>query len=293
MARNRRKKVEEHENHDRWLVSYADFITLLFAFFVVMYAISSVNEGKYRVLSDTMVDAFSEKLQETPEQKAPMLSETVHDGKFLERVDKQAEAPAEEMQQDGSYKMNLSSDTKPQDDRLWVVASNLDSSLQGYIDEELVKVNLQGDKIEVQLSNEMLFGSGSARLSSEARKAFRDIALIVGPLKNEIFVEGHTDNVPISTLAFPSNWELSSARAAAVVNYLARQGVEPQRMAAMGYGEFRPIASNDVTEGRGQNRRVTLIIRSSQGGNPYGELKSRDKDAEKDLPWAESPGGGA
>jgi len=117
--------------------------------------------------------------------------------------------------------------------------------------------------------------------------------LIVKPLKNEIFVEGHTDNVPISTLTFPSNWELSSARAASVVNYLSRQGVEPERMAAIGYGEFRPIASNDAPEGRGKNRRVTLIIRSSQGSNPYGELKDENiSKPDQDLPWAESPGGG-
>jgi chemotaxis protein MotB len=294
MARNRKKRVEEHENHERWLVSYADFITLLFAFFVVMYAISSVNEGKYRVLSDTMVDAFSENLKEDEDQKAPMISDQVLEGEFVER----AEAPKEQSPADAATDdqkdnaQQLDSDIETQDNRLWVVASNLDSSLQGYIDQDLVKVNLQGDKIEVQLSNEMLFPSGSARLSEEARKAFRDVALIVRPLKNEIFVEGHTDNVPISTLAFPSNWELSSSRAAAVVNYLARQGVEPERMAAIGFGEHRPIASNDDAAGRSQNRRVSLIIRSSQGGNPYGDLKDKPKQNQRDLPWAESPGGG-
>lgn len=297
MARNRKKRVEEHENHERWLVSYADFITLLFAFFVVMYAISSVNEGKYRVLSDTMIDAFSEKIKEDQEQKAPLISDQPRQGDFVERAESindraPADSSAEDQkQQQQEQQQKLDADIEPQDNRLWVVASNLDSSLQGYIDQDLVKVNLQGDKIEVQLSNELLFPSGSARLSEEARKAFRDVALIVRPLKNEIFVEGHTDNVPISTLAFPSNWELSSSRAAAVVNYLARQGVEPERMAAIGYGEHRPIASNDDAEGRGQNRRVSLIIRSSQGGNPYGDLKDKPR-SERELPWAESPGGG-
>ena len=225
MARKRKKRVEEPENLERWLVSYADFITLLFAFFVVMYAISSVNEGKYRVLSDTMVEAFSDKLNEG--QQAIALPEDLSDeqlAKLKEQADKDNLDKDKDKDKDKAPQSS-SSDQKPEDDRLWVVASNLDSSLQGFIDEDLVKVNLQGDKIEVQLSNEMLFGSGSARLSTEARQAFRDIALIVKPLKNEIFVEGHTDNVPISTLTFPSNWELSSARAASVVNYRSRQGV--------------------------------------------------------------------
>ena len=164
--------------------------------------------------------------------------------------------------------------------------------MQGFIDEKLVKVNLQGDKIEIQFSSKLLFGSGSARLSAEARKAFRDIALIIKPLENSIFVEGHTDNVPIKTLAYPSNWELSAARAASVVEYLARQGLDPRRLAAIGYGEYRPIDSNDTEEGRSNNRRVTLVLRSEKTGDPYGELGAESALPDQaDVPWAESPGG--
>lgn len=296
MARSRKKKVEEHENHERWLVSYADFITLLFAFFVVMYAISSVNEGKYRVLSDTMVEAFSEKLKEQQQTELPLLSDKEQPGDFLDRgqetnlqADSQSANQSEQSQQ-GQPEQAAPDDAEPVDDRLWVVASNLDSSLQSFVDQELVNINYQGDQIEIQLSSKMLFGSGSARLSPEARKAFRDIAIIVRPLKNTIYVEGHTDNVPIKTLAYPSNWELSAARAASVVEYLARQGVDPQRLAAIGYGEFRPIAGNDTEAGRSQNRRVTLLIKSKQGGNTYGEIGIVSPD-QGDVPWAESPGG--
>ena len=294
MARNRKKKLEEHENHERWLVSYADFITLLFAFFVVMYAISSVNEGKYRVLSDTMVEAFSEKLQEAEEVPVPPLSDQQQSGEFLVRSDSEdlseTTTPDQASQQADAASV---SDTPPADDRLWVVASNLDSSLQSFVDQELVDINLQGDQIEIQLNSKMLFGSGSTRLSNDARKAFRDIAIILKPLNNTIYVEGHTDNVPIQTVAFPSNWELSAARAASVVEYMNRQGVDPKRLAAIGYGEFRPIAENSSAEGRAKNRRVTLIIRPGKGESAYDALgvESVIDNNQSDVPWAESPGG--
>lgn len=302
MARGRnRKKSEDHENHERWLVSYADFITLLFAFFVVMYAISTVNEGKYRVLSDTMVEAFSDELLEEKQTKLPLLSDQRQPGEYLDRGD-QSEIPSGEQQagetpqatvEPSEETERIPSDVPANDDRLWVVASNLDSSLQGFVDQGLVNINLQGDKIEIQLSSRMLFGSGSTRLSREARDAFSDIATIVKPLNNTIFVEGHTDNVPIKTLAFPSNWELSAARAASVVEYLVRQGVNPSRMAAIGYGEHRPISTNDTDEGRSQNRRVTLVLRSAPGAtNPYAELGVDSVLPDQgDTPWAESPGG--
>lgn len=299
MARNRKKKLDEHENHERWLVSYADFITLLFAFFVVMYAISSVNEGKYRVLSDTMVEAFSEELKEAKQLPAPLLTENQQPGDYVFRGENQDQTnisneaengPAESDQQNESQ---VSQETEPADDRLWVLASNLDSSLQSFVDQDLVDINLQGDKIEIQLNSKMLFDSGSTRLSKDARKAFRDIALIVKPLNNQIYVEGHTDNVPIQTLAFPSNWELSAARAASVVEYVTRQGVDPQRLAAIGYGEFRPIADNATVEGRSKNRRVTMIIRPGKGESAYDALgvESVIDNNQSDVPWAESPGG--
>ena len=308
MARNRKKKLEEHENHERWLVSYADFITLLFAFFVVMYAISSVNEGKYRVLSDTMVEAFSDQLQDAEEMPVPLLTDKQQTGEFVVRSEaddaNEILTPGEigpgESDQDPGKQSDTSaanSDAAPDsaqaDDRLWVVASNLDSSLQGFVDQGLVDINLKGDKIEIQLNSKMLFGSGSTRLSQDARKAFRDIGLIIKPLNNTIFVEGHTDNVPIQTQAFPSNWELSAARAASVVEYIARQGVDPKRLAAIGYGEYRPIAENSTAEGRSKNRRVTLTIRPAKGESEYDILgiESVIDDNQPDVPWAESPGG--
>ncbi len=297
MAR-RKKRVEEHENHERWLVSYADFITLLFAFFVVMYAISSVNEGKYRVLSDTMVEAFSEQLKEIEEMPVPLLTDENQKGELVLRgedngLGEAGDTPDENDQQQDVSEKTASSDAESVDNRLWVVASNLDSSLQDFVDKNQVKIQLQGDKIEIQLSSKMLFGSGSARLSANARKAFRDIAIILKPLNNTIHVEGHTDDIPINTLAYPSNWELSAARAASVVEYLTRQGMDPTRLAAIGYGEFRPIIDNDTEEGRRKNR-VTMVVRTGdpQAANEALAIDSMlPSDEAGDVPWAESPGG--
>jgi chemotaxis protein MotB len=249
----RKRHHEEHENHERWLVSYADFITLLFAFFVVMYSVSSVNDGKYRVLSDTLTDAFltsAESLEPiqvagehaTPERPEPEQSILPIEQPVPEPLPPQETQPAE----------------KPVS--LEQVVNDLKSKLQPFINKDLVNVTQTDKGIEVEMKSKMLFESGSARLSREAMTALRDVAGILAPIPQEIEVEGHTDNVPIQTIAFPSNWELSAARAASVVHLLTRLGVDSHRLAAIGYGEFRPVASNDTEEGRQKNRRVALII---------------------------------
>lgn len=207
----RRKRQERHENHDRWLVSYADFITLLFAFFVVMYAISSVNEGKYRVLSNTLTEAFI---------SPTMRMDTIQIGEPVRKLEPQigeyfpatTEAVEEQAADTGVEAAALS---------LSEVKKRLKQSLKDYIDSELVSVIRTERGIEVEMKSKMLFKSGSARLSREALKALRDVAGILRDIQNQIRVEGHTDNVPISTVSFPSNWELSAARAAAVVHLFA------------------------------------------------------------------------
>ncbi|WP_428603129.1 flagellar motor protein MotD [Sedimenticola sp.] len=257
----RRRRHEEHDNHERWLVSYADFITLLFAFFVVMYSISSVNDGKYRVLSNTLTEAFV----------APVRSkDPIQVGEEVRTLEPQMGDPVIPEQ---SRPQELSSDPMSEKQggdsiveirTLDAVQDSLSKSLLEYADQGLVNVTHTDRGIEVEMKSSMLFDSGSARLSREALKALRKVILIVKPLPNMINVEGHTDNVPINTISFPSNWELSAARAASVVHYFAKLGVASDRMAAIGYGEFRPLSSNDTTEGRKNNRRVNLLIMSQQ-----------------------------
>ncbi len=284
MARKRRQ--EEHENHERWLVSYADFITLLFAFFVVMYSISSVNDGKYRVLSDTLTDAFLTSAQSldpiqigervrtlepeagefaTPEREkleAPKSEDKVEP---VEEGRQAAQKDISEEQQQGAGEKQQQGDGEEQKvpDAKETIAS-LRSTLNPFIDQKLVNITQSDRGIEVEMKSKMLFESGSARLSRAAVQVLRNVAEILKPLPNQIRVEGHTDNVPIQTVAFPSNWELSAARAASVVHLFTRQGVDSTRLAAIGYGEFRPVGDNGTEEGRQENRRVALIVETAQ-----------------------------
>jgi len=251
----RRKKHEEHENLERWLVSYADFITLLFAFFVVMYSISSINEGKYRVLSDSISSAFSgqvapiKPIKMGEPIKSPIksvINQTPANGASRPPPPSPADAsnPAEEQQA-----RELSG-----------VADEVDMGLKEMIDNKIITVNRNKAWVEIEINTSILFGSGSAGLQPAAMPVLRTLAKILGEKKYNIQVEGFTDNVPIRSEAFPTNWELSAARAASVVRVFADDGVLPQRLAAIGFGEHRPIAENNSEENRKKNRRVRVVI---------------------------------
>ncbi len=256
----RRKRQQEHENHERWLVSYADFITLLFAFFVVMYSISSVNDGKYRVLSNTLTEAFvTATRSEDPIQVGEELRSLDPQLGELAITDQTLDTPLPDPTLDDAQG-GSQVDTKTLD----AIQTQLTESLSEYSDQGLVHVTRTERGLEVEMKSNMLFASGSARLSREALKALRKVILIVKPLDNLINVEGHTDNVPINTTIYPSNWELSAARSASVVHYFAKLGVESSRMAAIGYGEHRPLSGNETEEGRRNNRRVNLLIMSQE-----------------------------
>lgn len=253
----RKKKQEEHINHERWLVSYADFITLLFAFFVVMYSISSVNEGKYRVLSDSISSAFDPTERGLPIKftnplKAPIVSRPV-----------QSSSDAA----DSSQSLNPSAyggveASKEDKITLKKISSRVESGLAPLIDKDLVKIKKNDLWIEIEIKSSILYTSGSAKLQSQAVPVLRKVAKIIADFDNQVQVEGFTDNIPIDTDEFPSNWELSAARAASVVHLFSRYGVKPQRMSAVGYGEFKPIANNDTAAGRRKNRRVKIIVLS-------------------------------
>ena len=275
MARRRRKIDAEGTPLDRWLISYADFITLLFAFFVVMYAISTVNEGKYRVLSETLGKVFA-----APGGSASPLAQPLPQP--LETVPPAGEplpipgVPVAEPLVSVDMGQSGSDGGVPFGDML----NQLQTSLASYTDQGLVEVSRDGDRVIVQMLSQLLFDSGDARLSPQALQALGGVGQVLAGSPYPLRVEGHTDNRPIRTLQFPSNWELSAARAASVVNYLARLGIAPGRMAAVGYGEYRPKADNRSEQGRATNRRVTLVI--SAGSDPA----ASPADA---VPWAEGP----
>jgi chemotaxis protein MotB len=282
MARKRRHN-EEHENHERWLVSYADFITLLFAFFVVMYSISSINDGKYRVLSDTLTDAFLTPAQSLDPIQIGERVRTIEPeaGEYATPEREKLEAPVTDEQKESADDAQQPSPEQPPEsaDKIETLdvektISDLRSTLSPFIDQELVNITKSDRGIEVEMKSKMLFESGSARLSRDALQVLRNVAEILKPLPNQILVEGHTDNVPIRTIAFPSNWELSAARAASVVHLFTRQGVDSSRLAAIGYGEFRPVGDNETEEGRQKNRRVALIMMTEQRERTVGDMVS-------------------
>lgn len=275
MARRRRKNDADDTPLDRWLLSYADFITLLFAFFVVMYAISTVNEGKYRVLSETLGKVFSASGGSTSLRVDPLpLDHAPPPGG--EPLPIPGVPLAEPLVRVDTGQSGVEGGV-PFGDML----NQLQTSLASYTDQGLVEIRRDGDRVIVQMLSQLLFESGNARLSAQALDALGGVGKVLAGSPYPLRVEGHTDNRPISTLQFPSNWELSAARAASVVNYLARLGIAPGRMAAVGYGEFRPKADNRSESGRAKNRRVTLVI--STGADPA----ASPADA---VPWAEGPG---
>ncbi len=253
----RRRRVDEPATkHERWLVSYADFITLLFAFFVVMYSISSVNEGKYRVLSDTLSQTFTEVKSLDPIQIGEVSRSVV----AASDRDRERGGDLPDSNDTGIDKKSDETETVSKELQLAAIAGELQSAMSALIGENLVEIQQNQHWVEVTMKSKMLFESGSARLSRQALQALRKITRVIKPLSNSIHVEGYTDNRPIDTLLFPSNWELSAARAASVVHLFARLGVAPSRLAAIGYGEHQPIADNATEEGRSTNRRIALVI---------------------------------
>jgi chemotaxis protein MotB len=272
----RNRNYDEDVNHDRWLISYADFITLLFAFFVVMYAISSVSEGKYRVLSDSLSEIFDNTkgvatvipspIELPIEQRLPFDQvEGKNQGVQIEGVNEKVlnevkEAP-EEIVNPSTGEGIAEGDRIRKS--LGEIADDIRYELIPFIDDDLVLVNNTENKIEIEIKSEMLFASGEARLKSDVIPVLSNMATIMSTFNNPIQVEGFTDNQPIKTLTFPSNWELSAARAASVVHLLMRKGIDPERMSATGYAEFKPVADNSTKEGRQKNRRVMIIIPTS------------------------------
>lgn len=248
--RRRRKLDEEHDNHERWLVSYADFITLLFAFFVVMYSLSSVNEGKYRVLSDSLVQAFRNVNVNDSGEQIVLPKVSVVPSQPITRPAPPAVDPAvEQRRQETAQRMRSMAD------EIRRVLSPLTRAGQ-------VNVTEGAFGVSVEINASLLFAPGDSALGQEAVTALEAVAQVLAPAPFPITVEGHTDNIPINTFRFPSNWELSAVRASTVTRLFIDSGVSPDRLTAAGYADQRPVADNDSEEGRGRNRRVTVLIES-------------------------------
>jgi len=236
-----RKKFRDEEEHvDRWLVSYADFITLLFAFFVVMYAISSVNEGKYKLVSSSLVSAFKTLPRSLKPIQVGEISRSVNNNVINTPVKK--------------------SSSEIQEQNLSKLADKIELEMMPLIESNKVIMRRSKKWLELEMNTKILFNSGHFTIVASAKRDLSKMAKILAPFPNPINVEGFTDNVPIKNNLFPSNWELSAARAASVVHLFSRQGVEPNRMSAIGYGQYRPVADNATLAGRHKNRRVVIAV---------------------------------
>lgn len=250
MIRRRRTEEDDLHNKERWLISYADFITLLFAFFVVMYSVSSVNEGKYKVLSETLTGVFN-----APQRSFQPIEVGEQPTTSPERTGEDViQPPVTEAPQ------NPAMDQEGRTEALRAMADQLALEFDELINQGVVTVESNEEWLELSLRNSLLFSSGDAEPHYDAFDVIETIASVLRDKDNAVRVEGFTDNQPIRTSAFPSNWELSTARAAAVVRMLTMEGVEAERLAAVGYGQYQPVARNDTEEGRRRNRRVVLLI---------------------------------
>ena len=269
----RRKHVEEPINHERWLVSYADFITLLFAFFVVMYSMSSVNEDKYRVLSDAMISAFSDPktaLQAAQESGLARISPLSQDELSTLSGSPTALIPLEkgdeELPDTGSedgFSQRVLDEAEVEIDG---IADGVEEKMEDLIDEGIINLKRNKFWLEIEIKSSLLFLSGSSQLIVDSIPVLVELSGLFVDLPNRVNVEGFTDNRPIQSRIFPSNWELSSARAAAVVRLFERSGVDPSRMASIGYGEHQPISDNADNAARAQNRRVVVVVMASLNG---------------------------
>ncbi len=277
----KKKKHEEHVNHERWLVSYADFITLLFAFFVVMFSVSQVDSAKLGKFSESFAESFGiHILSGNPGifdgQNSPF-KWVRPKGLDANKQQSTDAVRAIENTMRVLAKLEPPDATAPAAVKVKVAA----------VPPELLaglRVLRRRQELVLRLDLDVLFASGSDELTAQATPL---LELIGNELKGKpvvVRVEGHTDSRPINTPHFRSNWHLSTARATAVVVFfLERLGIEPARLSAAGHGEFQPVASNDTPEGRAKNRRVDVIvgIDNSSDEEPEDEATTEAKAGEK------------
>ena len=262
-----RPKFEEPENHDRWLVSYADFITLLFAFFVVMYSSSSVNQLKYSQLSSAMTTAFNRikvdsgeingDKQEDGEPNTPTRS--------INKIPQIIEpiVPPKTKNDPSLIKQ----------DKINQMEKELTKALKPFMLSGKIGVTQTPRGLRIDIKDSFLFNPGSVKIANtEGFDTLEQIAPILLQSGQSIEIEGHTDNAPIKNKSFPSNWELSAIRATTVLNVFAQKGIGEDRLSASGFGASRPIASNDTAEGKSLNRRVSIVILRDSAEQPGSDL---------------------
>ena len=252
MRQKRRKTA--HSNHERWLVSYADFITLLFAFFVVLYASAQVDKKKVGQLAVAIQAAFDQ--LGVFQGSGSKVSEGKPIPIELVTVDEDAKLAIPIVAKPGAEAMSRveSADLEP-------LQRDLEKELSAEIDKKEITIRRETEGLVVSLSELGFFDSGSAQIRTDAQRTFGRIAELLASRDCRLRIEGHTDDRPIHTPKFGSNWELSTARATELVRILITSySYLPERLSAAGYAEYHPVAGNDTPEGRALNRRVDIVV---------------------------------
>jgi chemotaxis protein MotB len=238
-----------HPSHDRWLISYADFITLLFALFVVLYAASKADEKKQKMVADSINSAFTSLGLFPGAMRGPGKVESTASG---------AEKPAIPINIVMGEDVLSPATVKDDLNRL---QRELEQTLSNQVATHTVSIHMGRDGLVISLREAGFFASGSATPKPETLSTLKQIAASLGQTPYDLRVEGHTDNVPIHTLEFDSNWELSTARATRIARiFLDLKGMPAERISAAGYAEFHPVAANNTAAGRAENRRVDLVV---------------------------------
>lgn len=269
----RHRRHEDHINHEAWAIPYGDLVTLLLAFFVVMYAISSVNTGKYRQLSASLVQA----MQGSPSGLSaddgiggglgPTGGMTVIDVQGHLR-----ESSQDRMMPSSSLMQEVSPRTR----KLHEIGEKIATAMGSLVERGLVDVNISDEWVQVDLKSDILFASGVGNVATAAEPVIGALAQVLIGFPNDVRVEGHTDDRPIRSSVFRSNWELSAARAASVVHLLTDSGVAARRLSVVAHAEQLPIRENDSEEGRTANRRVVLRVLNSDYDLPVADAGPAD-----------------
>jgi len=259
----RRKKQEEHVNHERWLVSYADFITLLFAFFVVLYASSQVDKRKVGMLALSIQVAFQEMgVFESSNTKVPMADTEImpfEKVQVIENVNRTVDFQRIAQPLRGMHS------NAAQPDSMKNVQADLAKALAPELKSHVVEIKARREGLVVSLEEVGFYESGSAALRSSGRDAVDRLVTILAKRSEALRIEGHTDDVPIHNAQFASNWELSTARATELIKlFILRYQIPAQRLSAAGFAQYHPLDSNGTPEGRARNRRVDIVILAPQ-----------------------------
>ena len=243
MAKKKRHKGHEEEGGEAWLLPYSDLMTLLLAVFIVLFAVSQVDQAKAKDMSE----AFTEQ----------MMTQSY----MVSKLNEQETTSAEQ----STTQAATSTAAKSEQQQMEALKAELDAKLKSENLSTAVKTVIDKRGLVVSLSNAIFFDPGSAEIKTDNEKTFLEIAKMINVMNNFIRIEGHTDNVPMNSAEYPSNWDLSVARAANVVRLITtKTNISPEKLMAVGYGEYRPVADNSTEEGRAKNRRIDIIVLSEK-----------------------------